>query len=344
MSGTGSARWSDKIMSVLREKQLDACQDRLANGPETGIFGVLMQDEADALYEMSFYAHETRLHHPDQKELQDLVMAHLPHEACYLSFHEDELVRRMLACGGEILLTDRDEISAAEGLIARLWCTLRFTEDEQALLCLENRLQSPLIDAFQTERCQRIRERLFSFDATLHGLLYLCGFLWGLPSVSQCASLLKKEGEENAGLYLLRYLKTSFDYIQDGKGNLLLLHPGLAEPERLLRTLPKSDMPEMRITGGMLLGGMNGILPEEAGACEMMEGALRGSVRPEYGDEEDAVEDLRMMAKQGASLHEMREVLDSMLWVMATPRMQEALRQLHLQTVRWPGMTSAVLN
>ena len=64
---------------------------------------------------------------------------------------------------------------------------------------------------------------------------------------------------------------------------------------------------------------------------------------PEYGEEE-ALEDLRMMAKQGASLKEMREVMESMLCVLPTPRMLDALSQLHLQTVRWLGMPSAVLN
>ena len=65
--------------------------------------------------------------------------------------------------------------------------------------------------------------------------------------------------------------------------------------------------------------------------------------RPEL-DEEEALEDLRMMAKQGAGLAEMRQVMESMLCVLPTPRMISALNQLHLQTVRWIGMPSAVLN
>ena len=93
----------------------------------------------------------------------------------------------------------------------------------------------------------------------------------------------------------------------------------------------------------MMLGGMNGILPEEVACCEAMRGALEGAIRPEY-DPEEALEDLRMMAKQGAQLAEMREVLESMLCVLPTPRMLDALTQLHLQTVRWLGMPSAVLN
>jgi hypothetical protein len=40
----------------------------------------------------------------------------------------------------------------------------------------------------------------------------------------------------------------------------------------------------------------------------------------------------------------MREVMESMLCVLPTPRMIHALEQLHLQTVRWLGMPSAVVN
>ena len=74
-----------------------------------------------------------------------------------------------------------------------------------------------------------------------------------------------------------------------------------------------------------------------------MRGVLIGAVRPEY-DEEEVLEDLRMMAKQGASIAEMREVLESMLCVLPTPRMLNTLRQLHQQTVRWIGMAPAVVN
>ena len=63
-----------------------------------------------------------------------------------------------------------------------------------------------------------------------------------------------------------------------------------------------------------------------------------------YDDEEDVLDDLRMMAKQGASLEEMREVLENCLCVLPTPAMLGALYQVHMQTVRWIGMAPAVLN
>ena len=142
---------------------------------------------------------------------------------------------------------------------------------------------------------------------------------------------------------IARYLRAAFDYTETEDGEILLLHPGLADPDHLLSSLSRLEVPETNLTREMMLGGMNGILPEEVASCEAMRGALCGAVRPEY-DEEEALEDLRMMAKQGADLKEMREVMESMLCVLPTPRMNDALAQLHLQTVRWMGMPSAVLN
>ena len=74
-----------------------------------------------------------------------------------------------------------------------------------------------------------------------------------------------------------------------------------------------------------------------------MQGLLRGAVRPEITLEE-AVEDLRMLAKQGVSLEEMNEVLSSLLLVLPTPAMLEGVRMIYQQTPRWALMKSAVMH
>lgn len=336
-------RWCDKTMSVMREQQLEACQDRLSRCPANGIFGELCDDEAEKLFHFSFYAQERRAPVPSRQEMCEKVLGHVSREACFLSAREDELVKRMLMEGGETYLSDWDEISAAEGLISRLWCTLRLSREEHAVLRLEEALVGLITQAMLTERYSLIREKLFSFDATLHSLLYLSGFLHAGVPAAHFGQQLAEIGEGNAEIYIARYLKASFDYVQTGQGEILLLHPGLADPDHLISTLSRMQPPETHLTREMMLGGMNGILPEEVASCEAMRGALCGAVRPEYGEEE-ALEDLRMMAKQGAALAEMREVMESMLCVLPTPRMTDALAQLHLQTVRWMGMPSAVLN
>ena len=337
-------RWCDKTMSVMRERQLEACQDRLYRCPASSIFGgQLYEDEFQNLFHFSFYAHEIKTHVPDQKELCRLVRKRLPREACFLSPREDELVKRMLMGGGEAFLDDWDEISAAEALISRLWCTLQIVEEDSARLCLAKDLLEPITAAMLTKEYHQSRQRLFSFDATLNSLLYLSGFLHASVPMTHYFRQENDGIDTETAILISRYMRAAFDYTETVEGEVLLLHPGLADPDHLLSSLSAMKPTEVHLTREMMLGGMNGILQEEIASCEAMRGALLGAVRPEYGEEE-ALEDLRMMAKQGASLKEMREVMESMLCVLPTPRMLDALSQLHLQTVRWLGMPSAVLN
>ena len=335
--------WCDKTMSVMRERQLEACQDRLNRCPAQGIFGKLCADEAQDLFNISFYSQEIKTHMPDQEELKRLVLERVEKETCYLSPREDELVKRMLIGNGETFLNDWDEISATEALISRLWCTLQIMDEDSARLVLAPELMEPVTRAMMSREYAETRGKLFSFDATLHSLLYLSGFLHASVPLTHFYRTMGKEADAVSALLIARYLRAAFDYTETPEGEILLLHPGLADPEHLLATLAKMQPAEVSITREMMLGGLNGLLPEEVASCETMRGALTGAIRPEY-DEGEALEDLRMMAKQGATLAEMREVMESMLCVLPTPRMLEALRQLHLQTVRWIGMPPAVLN
>lgn len=340
---SGAERWCDKVMSVLREQQLEACQDRLFRCPTKNIFSDLCQDEARQLFAMSFYAKEMRMRVPDAEELRALVLGRVGREACFLTPREDDLVKRMVMDGGKTALVDWDEISAAEALISRLWCTLQIEEEERAVLKLAAELMQPVTDAMSSPEYARTRQMIFSFDATLHSLLYLSGFLHASVPMEHFRQLWPEEEGDAVHLLVARYLRSGFDYTETPQGEILLLHPGLADPEHLLSVLSGMAPTEIHLTREMMLGGMNGLLPEERASCAAMRGALCGAVRAEY-DEEDVLEDLRMMAKQGASLSEMREVLESALCVLPSPRMLDALNQLHVQTVRWVGMAPAVLN
>ena len=336
-------RWCDKTMSVMREQQLEACQDRISRCPANSIFGNLCEDEIRELFLISYYSLEIRSRVPSQEELRKLVKKNIAQEACYLSPREDDLVKRMLMGGGEAYLDDWDEISAAEALISRLWCSLQIVDEDHARLCLAQELAEPVTQAMLSKEYADIRADLFSFDAMLHSLLYLSGFLHAAVPMTHFYRHSPQHYDETAALMVSRYLRSAFDYTETPEGEMILLHPGLADPEHLLSTLTRMNPTEVHLTQDMLMGGMNGVLPEEVASCEAMRGALYGAIRPEY-DEEEALEDLRMMAKQGAGLEELREVMESMLCVMPTPRMIDALTQLHLQTVRWLGMPSAVLN
>ena len=46
--------WCDKTMSVLQEKQLEACQERLMRCPQVSIFDVTDEEEARKLFLFSW--------------------------------------------------------------------------------------------------------------------------------------------------------------------------------------------------------------------------------------------------------------------------------------------------
>lgn len=327
-------------MSVLQEKQLEACQERLMRCPKTHILDTENEAEAMQLFFCSYYAEEMYHHFPGTSALREKVMEYLPYEACLLSPEEDALVKRMLVNDHQVLLSQWQEISAAEALIARLWCTLEISDDDTATLKLHPDLAEGLTAAMTSETYAKMQNRLFSFSATLHSLLYLSGFLHAtVPATHFCSVA---DDIPHAETFIDRFLRASFDYTKAGS-EMLLLHPGLADPNHLLMNLSGLKPSHVHLTEEMMLGGMNGILPEEVASTENMRGMLQGAVRPEM-DENEVLEDLRMMAKQGASMDEMKEVLESMLCVLPTPGMLSALHQLHLQTVRWMGIRSAVLN
>ena len=84
-----------------------------------------------------------------------------------------------------------------------------------------------------------------------------------------------------------------------------------------------------------------GILPEEEPLNDALCGALSGALRPEY-ELGEAAEDLRMLAKQGVSLREMENVMASMLAVLPTQAMKDALKRLYLCTPHWMGLRAAL--
>ena len=334
--------WCEKTMSVLREKQLEACEKRLSAYPKTGLFSGCTLSDIQTLWDISYYAVENpellRLHLVE--EVQELVLNRLPREISYVSVREHMLLERLLTFEGETELLDWDEAGAAEALVARLWCTLT-VESEHIYLHLPKVLHVPMLEAMNRKEHAEIREKIFRFDATMHGLLYIAGFLHAQqPTLHFLNEVCTKMDAESYD-YAQRYLRATFDYTTDVQGEMILVHPGLADPEHLIRQVRNHGVTSLELNESMMLGGMNGIFPEEVPISEEMSGLLKGALRPEYTPEE-AVEDLRMLAKQGVPLEEMESVLSSMLWVLPTPAMYCSLSRLSALTPRWAGMQAAL--
>ncbi|HNW86567.1 MAG TPA: hypothetical protein PLP25_06785 [Candidatus Limiplasma sp.] len=332
--------WCEKTMSVLREKQYEACERRLSAFPAVGLFSPLATDyEAQQLLECSFYANE-----PDNGGLATIdglrakVLSQLPVEALYLSNGESVLLERLLVAQGRIASTNWDEIDAAEALARRLWCSFS-AEGEEWVLELPEALQEPLLLAFNDPMYTQAKARLFRYDATIHGLLYIAGFLHSAQPLLFFMKDVMQRQDALAQNLAYRYMKATFDYMTDLDRAIILVHPGLADPNRLIVMMGLGDEITLTLNEDTLAGGMNGLLPEEEPLHEAMRMALEGYMRPEW-DAEEAAEDLRILAKQGVSLAEMSEVMASVILVKPTQAMRAALVGLYQQTPHWIGMTA----
>lgn len=335
--------WADKTMSVIKARQLEACENRLASLPGFGLFSGCDAANVEILWAISFDAQENPvpgvLH--DVRKLQAQVLTTLPAEAALLSMEEHQLIERLLALAGTAELLDWEETEASESLARRLWCTVERKED-RIFVHLPPELVVPLQLILSSKAHEEIREKLFRYDATIRGLMYIGGLLHvSEPLRHLMVDVLEGTYAANEKL-AMRYIRNSYDYTYDHAGQMLLLHPGLADPEHMMRKLMIRPDTRLELDEKTMLGAMSGLLPEERPLFEMMYGLLVGSVRPEISAEE-AVEDLRMLVKQGVSLHETKDVLSTLLTVQPTSAMLSGVEQLYMMTPRWGTMRSGMV-
>ena len=330
--------WADKTMSLLRQQQLEACEKRLLALPEFGLYTSDDDLHAEELWAVSFDAQEqpvlTHLH--TTHELRARVLTRLPREAALLSVEEHVLVERLLSLGGEAELMDWQEMSAAETLVRRLWCTLQF-ESNRFILRLPPELIPPLTLVFASRQHEELRLRLLRHDAVIRALLYIGGLLHYEEPLHHLMNDVLEDAFPSDTQLAMRYLRASYDYTYDRYGDMLLLHPGLAEPDQLLDCAAPQEGLSIDLDEETIRGAMEGLMPEEQPLFERMYGLLLGATRPEISEEE-AVEDLRMLAKQGVPLSVMQEVLGSMLTIHPTCEMLDAVSELHRLTPRWGEM------
>lgn len=338
--GMAHADWCEMTMSMMREKQFEACERRLFTYPSVALFSDEATElDAMRLFSCSFEGNENKL--VSLHELRESVMVRLPLEALYISMGEMQLLERLLMNKGEILLGDWDDIGAAEALVRRMWCSFR-ANGEEWTLHLPAALHDVLKMTIHMPEATAARERVFRFDATIQGLLYIAGLLHSVQPVDVFVREVMRRDDSLSVEIARRYLQAAFEYIKDANGDLILLHPGLADPYRMYRTQPINGVFTLELSQELIAGGMNGMLPEEIPLHEKLCGALRGALRPEF-DLHEAAEDLRMLAKQGVALREMEEVMAAMLSVLPTRAMKEALEMLYRCTPHWMGMKTALV-
>ena len=334
--------WADKTMSVIRQEQLEACEKRLSTLPQMTVFDLNSEMHTEEIWQCSYDAQEhprlDKLH--TRKELRAMVLGNLSAEAALLSIEEHLLAERLISLGGHAELIDWEETTAAESLVRRLWCTIS-RQNGRTVVHMPEALLAPLTLALSSHQHQEIRDRLMRHDSVIRGMLYIGGLLhYEEPLYHLMTDVLQDTYASDLTL-ALRYLRAAYDYTYDRYGDMLLLHPGLADPEHLMRQhRPTAEM-AVELDESTMRGAVDGILPEEIPLFDALYGLFIGATRPELTPE-GAAEDLLMLAKQGVSLQEMQEVLGTLLSVQPTEEMRQAVIRVHAQTPRWGMMRTAL--
>ena len=267
----------------------------------------------------------------------EAVLRTIERQADCLGAQEHALCERMLIAGGKTCLHDVQELDAARALSLRLLAHVGL-ESEQPVAMLEPLFATALENAFSRPEHARIRMRLFSFAATVSAALYLAGVIDdGAPQRLFAQQVLGMGETDEEALQLARqYLWAEFDCV-DYEGGVLLLHPAVTEPFKIASGNTQLET----FTARELLGGMNGILPQEEQSEEALLRAVEGTLRPGV-DAQESVRHLRLLSKQGAPIEALFEVMDTLLMVRRTPRLNAAIEALHTQAVRWCGEEARV--
>ena len=134
-----------------------------------------------------------------------------------------------------------------------------------------------------------------------------------------------------------------YDYVYDHSGQLLLIHPGLAEPEKLMNLLTANGSAAgFEMNPEALSSASDSVGDLEDPLYERMLFLLQDVTRPEIAPE-DAVEDLIILTKQSVPFEDMVEVLSSMLICRATEEMRAALWELSSQIPRWLNLSVSLV-
>ena len=334
--------WADKTMSVMRADLLEACEKDLAGFPSHCLFDAESKDQdAESFYELSFFPEEDRLRadagflpklHTVQ-ELRNRVLHQFAQETALLSVEEHDLLVRVTLMGGRAPLRDWNELLPARGLARRLWARVE-TGGSVRNLVMPRQLCSAALLLMAGDSHRQVREIAEQVHDTIENSLYLLGTVQAAGPERHFAALLKGTFAENRPDLIRRFLLVGYDCVYDRSGRLLLIHPGLAEPDRLQAHAGADMDPES------LSSASDSVEAVEDPLYTRMLGLLMDATRPEITPE-DAVEDLIILAKQGVPPEEMLSVLDSMLMCKSTPEMAEALRAMYQEIPRWVNLGSS---
>ena len=339
--------WADKTMSVLRADQLEACEKDLTGFPAVCLFDVSCLDrDAEKLYDLSWYAEEDKasgsqplLHRVS--DLRNRVLSGFAPEMALLPGEEHDLLVRLVLFGGHLALQDWNDLIPARSLIRRLWCRGEW-KDNVLILYMPHQLCATALILLAGEEHRKLRDIVEHVIDGIDNTLYLMGMMQAAPALRHLQTLLAGTCAEGHPELAERMLRAAFDYTYDREGQLVLLHPGLAEPDGMITKFSSFSRTSsfQSLTSDAMNTASASVMDLESPIYDRMLSVLDGAVRPEISPE-DAVEDLIILAKQGVPYKDMKEVLSSVLVSLPTPEMLKALSDLSSRIPRWVWFSSS---
>lgn len=323
--------WSDKTVEAMQKRRFEQSVRQLeplgANRLDALTPGALERRLEQSWQEIK----RKPMYHQQLTQVWKHVLETIDVQADCLSNEEHELVERAIILGGTARIEDAAELEAARALSLRLWASIGLVSDKPYLE-LERAVRQPVACAFARQEHERIRVRLNGFHEYLMGTLYRVGAMDDRqPQKMMLHEILGGDERDEVRMHLARrYLWASYDCM-DYSGGVMLIHPALAEPQRVIRGKRRSNNLLMMPTGS---ASCMDILPEEIPLQKEVERAIAGALR-DGRREEDVATTLRLLCKQGAPLSALEEVLQSALIIYVSDAMRAALSDLYIQMPKW---------
>ncbi len=337
-----SVPWADRTLTVLTRNRLRACEKELAGLPQRHLFDEKCTDrDAENFYLSSWYAQEEgRLKLHTLAEMRMRVLEWLPVELCLLSQEEHELVVRAFLGGGRLPLINAGSLPPAVSLVKRLWGRLDCSGHTRVLE-LPSQVCMAILLTMTNDDFPPARSACADVYDTVDNTLYLSGILPLDTVIGEMGDALAHTlAGESPWLYE-RALKAGFETFTDREGKQYLIHPGLSDPQLLLdRRAASASFGSAGRNAALLTDTYETLSAMEDPLYDRLLSQLQGLTRPETSGEE-TVEDIILLAKQGAEPRDMLEAVSSQLVCLPTREIRDTLQEMAGRIPRWDSLNAS---
>ncbi len=325
-----SASWFERSMSYIQSESIDDCEALMKEHSELHLFGGSKDADAETLWRKSYDA----LDHPYApvlhtiKDLENQVLELLENESYFLSTIEYGLLQRLLSQKGHLLVLRSGEIPACLSLIRRLWCYASFPPDGSVALHMPESLLFEISRILTQRGFIEHSFLLGDFTQVTDSILLWKGILPLSIALSELEEVFSPMHVPET--IFRRFLLSNYDYTVH-QGNILLIHPGLAEPSKLFPLL--KDYPN-----DIYSTDFDSVLSEwdtPTKLSQMLIGTCRRVMRKDYNPQ-DLAADLTLLRKQGAPYEALVDTLKASSVMTPSSDMLDCIRLICQYVQPWP--------